>query len=91
MRNYIKFIPYAVIIILVIMYFTQLSAIERGKKLERLNELWQVWNNCETQQLNAQKEAKTIREELGLSQPKPEAVTGTVVDQLNKAITLTWK
>ena len=86
-----RLITYVLVTILVIIMLAFIPTIQRGQKLSKLNELWQVRQQCETMQLNAQTEAKKLREELGLSQPKPEAVTGTVIDQLNKAITLTWK
>ena len=73
-----KYIPYAVIVILIVIMLSFIPIIQRGQKLSKLNELWQVRQQCETMQLNAQTEAKKLREELGLSQPKPEAVTGTV-------------
>lgn len=89
--NMKKYIPYAVITILIVILLSFIPTIQRGQKLSKLNELWQVRQECETKQLNAQTEAKKLREELGLEQPKPEAVTGTAIEILNRAITLTWK
>lgn len=79
MKQYLKFIPYVLLLALLGILIYYVPVIERWQKLNRLKELGNVWNTCEQQQLDAQTEAKVIREELGLSQTNPEAVsTGTV-------------
>ena len=77
MKQYLKFIPYVLLLALLGVLIYYVPVIERWQKLNRLKELGNVWNTCEQQQLDAQTEAKKLREDLGLSQPKPEAVTGT--------------
>ena len=84
-----KYIPYAVITILIVILLSFIPTIQRGQKLSKLNELWQVRQECETKQLTAQTEAKKLREELGLitaSQPQVVVKTWTQVQLLTGSI-----